>query len=165
MKHALSVTALVLSLIAIYLVFQRSMPVPDEDAPALHSGFIVLEQQGEGEGSCRITHKFPARLRVQPRDEIEWQVDNRCDAAATFEMHEVGPVPGAGNTSEANSPFASSELPAVPAGADGVLQAELKSQDELAPTDPRHRDRWRFRWRVNNAVQQDPEIELEYRRR
>lgn len=167
MKHALSVSALVLAAIALFFAVRRPAPdtPPAEEPPTLHSGFIILEAQGQGAGSCRITQKFPERLRVKPADEIEWQVTNRCDTAATFEIHEVGPAPGAGNSSDQQSPFASSDLPDVPAGGTGLLQATIKTQDALAPADPHHRDRWRFRWRVNNAVQQDPEIEVEYRRR
>ena len=41
----------------------------------------------------------------------------------------------------------------------------VKTESELKPAPGNSNDKWTFKWKLNNAVQQDPEIEIEYRRR
>lgn len=139
-------------------VDQLEGPRADDGArPAAIPGFIVLESAG-GSGGCKIRAKFPERTVSAPGETVGWSVDNHCAVDATIEVFEPSPKPG--NGSPEQNPFDGAVVATIPRQSSGIVTGKIKA-DLRQPPNTR-RDVWTFKWRVNNAVQQDPELEVEY---
>jgi hypothetical protein len=165
----IAVIALVLALIALLLVLMR--PTPEQAAPQTQSesvpgfdwvshGLLALETH---DGVCAIRLEFPTRLEARPGDRLEWDIYNRCENAVTLAAGPRERVED--NRSEADDPFVDIRGATIQPGGKGRVMAQVKPESALTGTDDeQERDRWRFRWEVNGEAQEDPEIEIEYRR-
>ena len=128
----------------------RSVPVA--------TGDIYLKQQG---GACKIDRKTPDPITLKPSQWVVWTVHNPCDRSAEFEFFD--PQPKQGNGSNQTNPLAAVIAGVIPPMSDtGSVVWLVKSQGELNPPSGHPKDRWTYKWKVNNAVQQDPELEVEY---
>lgn len=132
-------------------------PRADGARPAAIPGFIVLENAG-GAGGCKIRAKFPERTVSAPGEPVGWTVDNHCPVDATIEVFEPSPKPG--NGSPEQNPFDGAVTATIPRQSSGIVTGRIKAN--LRQPAGTRRDVWTFKWRVNNAVQQDPELEVEY---
>ncbi len=158
----IAVLALLLAAVALYLGVRRpdgrEAPPPPPDT---HVGELFLVPQG---ATCKLDRKTPDPIRVHDGDLVFWTVHNGCDRDATLEVAERGRKAGQ-NSTQVEDPLTAVLAPVIPANTSHhVIQWLVKRQEDLKPTPGTARDTWTFRWRLNNAIQQDPEIEIEYRR-
>lgn len=160
-SDAIAVVALVVAGFA--LIYRPAQPAPPPP-PDTHHGELYLEQQGEGEGSCKVQRKSPDPISVHDGDWVFWAVHNNCRQEARLEVIDRAGRPG--NRSADSNPINAVLGGPIPAGSNtAVISWLIKTQDELNPSPGNSKDKWTFKWRLNNATQQDPEIEIEYRRR
>ncbi len=162
-SDAIAVVALVIAGIA--LVYKPAPPTVDPTPPPdTHLGDLYLEQQGEGAGSCKLQRKSPDPISVHDGDWVFWTVHNNCSGDARLEVIDRAAKPG--NRSDDNNPINAVLGQTIPAGSNtSVIAWLIKTQDDLKPRPGNSKDKWTFKWRLNNAPQQDPEVEIEYRRR
>jgi hypothetical protein len=161
----IAVIALILALIALLLVLQRPTgPQPQPTVPGfawVSQGLLSLEAR---DGGCRLRLEFPSRLHVRPGDRIEWDLYNRCEGPISLNAGPREKVEG--NQSKADDPFDTISETTIQPGAKARILASIKDEGDLTdPSGENPSDRWRFRWTVNGEAQEDPEIEVEYRRR
>jgi hypothetical protein len=157
-SDAIAAAALVFALIAFF--YKPAAPPPP--APATHIGHLYLEPQGAG--GCKLSRKDPDPIRVYEGDWVFWTVHNNCDTAAQLEFFD--PQPNNGNRSKEQNPLAAVlGGPIPPMSSTASVGWRVKTESELKPAPGNSNDKWTFKWKLNNAVQQDPEIEIEYRRR
>jgi hypothetical protein len=131
--------------------------LPLGDLPVV-SGDIYLKQQG---GACKIDRKTPDPVLLKPAQWVVWTVHNPCNRPADFEFFD--PQPKQGNGSNQQNPLAAVIAGVIPAMSDtGSVVWLVKSKEQLNPPSGHPKDRWTYKWKVNNAVQQDPELEVEY---
>ena len=118
---------------------------------------IKLEPQG---AACKMTSKTDP-VKVKPSQWVIWTVENTCPRAAELEFFD--PRPHEGRPNQPTNPLSAVVAGVIPGNSTtgGVLWV-VKSKEELDPPSGRGSDKWRYNWKVNNAVQQDPELEVEY---
>jgi len=122
-----------------------------------YTGTIQLHNVGS---ACKIKSKSPDPIRVKAGSWITWTVTNGCRSSATMTVLIVGP--GAGNRSDAADPLSLVVANPIGAGATGPVVWKVKTKAELNPRPGTTPDKWSYKWRVNNAVDNDPELEVEY---
>jgi len=165
-SDAIAAVALV---VAVFAFFYRpaAPPIgppgpPSPRAQATHVGNLFLEPQGQG--GCRLARKDPDPIQVFDGDWVFWTVHNNCDSSAQLEFFD--PQPKANNRSNERNPLAAVLGGNIPPKSNTASVGWLvKNEEELKPSPGTSKDKWTFKWKLNNATQQDPEIEIEYRRR
>jgi hypothetical protein len=131
--------------------------LPLSDVPVA-SGDIYLKQQGN---ACKVDRKTPDPISLKPSQWVVWTVHNPCNRSAEFEFFD--PQPKQGNGSNQQNPLAAVIAGVIPPMSDtGSVLWRVKTKEQLAPPSGHPKDRWTYKWKVNNAVQQDPELEVEY---
>jgi hypothetical protein len=163
----IAVIALVAAAAALYLSYSRGrQPAAVPATVAYHYGDLYLEPQGMG--ACKVNRKVPDPIRVQDGDWVIWRVFNNCTAPATLEVVERRRGPG--NSTQEDNPLGAVFNSPIPGRIDDTTPGRgevvwlVKQEADLKPAPTTRRDKWSFKWKLNNATQQDPEIEIEYRR-
>jgi hypothetical protein len=166
----IAIAALVFAATALYAALRRRREPKRLAAPAagpdLHFGDIEIEPLGMG--ACRIARKSPDPIRVRDGDWVIWRVRNHCEQEAVLEVVERRRGPG--NSTQHDNPLNAVFNPAIPGkdrdGTPGTGEVTwlVKREADLSPSPHVRSDKWSFRWRLNHAMQNDPEIEIEYRR-
>ena len=122
-----------------------------------YTGTVELHNQG---AACKIKSKSPDPLKVKAGSWVTWTVKNGCRQSATLTVQIIGP--GTGNRSDAADPLSITAGDPIAAGQTGPVVWRVKTKAELNPRPGNTPDKWNYKWRINNAVQQDPELEVEY---
>lgn len=161
-SDAIATVALVVAAVAFfYKPAIRELPEPPPP-PDTHLGDLYLEPQGAG--ACKLQRKSPDPIVVHDGDWVFWTVHNNCEQEVRLEVVDRKGKPG--NRSKDENPLSAVLGSAIPAKSDSAVIAWLvKTQDDLKPGAGNTKDKWTFKWKLNNATQQDPEIEIEYRRK
>lgn len=159
----IAVVALVVALIALIWrpakEVQPLAPLPTESTT--HFGHLYLEPQGEG--ACSLARKDPEKIVVQDGDWVFWTVHNSCDREAELEFFD--PQGNPNNRSKERNPLSAVLGGPIPPNSEtNSIGWLVKTKEQLRPGEGEGRDRWTYKWRLNRAVQQDPEIEIDYRR-
>ena len=161
-SDAIAAVALVVAVFA--FIFRPAAPTvgpPAPPPPMVHIGDLFLEPQGQG--ACKLVRKEPDPLKVYEGDWVFWTVHNNCDVPVQLEFFD--PQPHANNRSKEANPLAAVlGGPIPPKSNTGSVGWKVKTENELKPSSGTSKDKWTFKWKLNNATQQDPEIEIEYRR-
>lgn len=168
MQRSDLIAALALVTAIVALFWRPAAPVhpvaPDHPLPTAtttHFGNLYLEPQGEG--ACKVDRKEPETIQVQDGDWVFWTVHNNCERAAELEFFD--PQGASGNRSRERNPLSAVVGGPIPGKTSSSSIGWLvKTREQLRPGAGEGRDKWTYKWRLNNAVQQDPEIEIEYRR-
>jgi hypothetical protein len=159
-SDAIAGVALVVAVFA--FIFRPAAPPSETPPPPMtHLGNLYLEPQGEG--ACKLARKDPDPIEVYEGDWVFWTVHNNCDMPAQLDFFD--PQPHANNRSKEANPLAAVlGGPIPPKSNTGSVGWKVKTENELKPSSGTSKDKWTFKWKLNNATQQDPEIEIEYRR-
>lgn len=133
-------------------------PPPPEPRTDVYAGQLYLEPQGE---ACKLVRKSPDPVRVKAGAWVFWTVHNGCTREAALRVLEIQRNPN--NRSKQDDPFTAVFGGPIPPNTNTeVVVWKIKTTSELDPGPGSGPDRWTFKWRVNNAVQQDPELEIDY---
>jgi hypothetical protein len=118
---------------------------------------MTLVPQG---AACKIGQKTNPVV-VKPSQWVVWTVNNTCPRSAELEFFD--PRPDSGNGSNAGNPLSAVVAGVIPANSTtGGVFWVVKSKEELNPPTGHQKDKWTYKWKLNNATQQDPELEVEY---
>ena len=129
--------------------------------PTAATSFVYAQMKLVPQGSaCKIGEKTNPVV-VKPSQWVIWTVDNTCPRSAELEFFD--PRPDSGNGSNAGNPLSAVVAGVIPGNSTtGGVFWVVKSKEELNPPSGHPKDKWTYKWKLNNAVQQDPELEVEY---